>query len=416
MTRKDCVGMKGPKLTLRRVRVVAATTAMLMALSVAWLARADNLYPITSFCDGSGTQAIGEGSPSEVGVNADVFGPAFASKCPGIVAPTVEGTLDVNAVSKLQDRSRDFGVSDIALSPVQKVQLEEDQPQFRNRTSVIQQIPLYVDAQAIGFNLACLPPSTTLNLRSPVLSLIFAGEIRSWGDPKITLDNPALRGCLQTISLIKRAGFAGSTSILKDYLSKRNSFWDYYKQPEHNQEWPPDASFIGAASDDSGMASWIINTPGAIGYLQLNAAVRNRVRMAAVDGPAGTFQTPSQSGCSAAAATVVVPPSFGRVWLNDYQYLDTPPPTQGDWSTVSITDAPVGYSICNFGYWYVFGRWLNAYQGLNPPSTIRTIADYLTVALDPRYGQAGLQSHNYTPLPPAVLKAAQDGVAALRYY
>ncbi|MEO7819614.1 MAG: hypothetical protein ABIS18_10830 [Actinomycetota bacterium] len=53
---------------------------------------------------------------------------------------------------------------------------------------------------------------------------------------------------------------------------------------------------------------------------------------------------------------------------------------------------------------------------MNPSSTIRTIADYLVVALDSNYRQARLSPNNYTALLPTILKAARDGVEALPYY
>lgn len=387
------------------------------------------LTPGSTMCDGTGTQAVGEGSESEIGAHSNVFRPAFANfspQCQGAVQPTYLGTGETTAVEGLLDRAIDYGAANVPLTITQKVQIENDLRHFRNRRSSVHQIPLYIDSLVIGFNVSCIPSSSRLNLSSQNLSLIFSGLIKSWGDHNLVRDNPSLQGCRESISLVLRSGFAGSTAIFKDFLSKRNPQWSYYKQPDQNLEWPPDATNVGCSSEiESGMDDCVNRTGGSIGYMQYRTAISNGVRMAAIDNPVSAasldpmtrFKVPSPASCAEAATGVVVTPGSDEVVVPGINgaSAQAPQPTESDWSTVSLTDAPLGYPICNFGYVFVFGRWNSAYGAQNSTGTIRTIVDYLWAATDPAV-QAKLTPNGYTPLPESIRQAARKGIDAIRVF
>lgn len=400
-------------------RRVVVSALLLLAASAPLTSHAlHETLPGSTFCDGTGTPATGEGASSQLGVHVDVFRPAFAAACPDAVAPGYLGTGDANAFLRLHERSRDFGGSDVPLTPVEKFTLENDVQSsgLRGRVSPIHQMPLYVDALAIGYNVSCIPPGATLNLRSQTLSLIYSGLIKTWNHPLLQQDNPSLHNCSLPIGLVKRVGYAGATTVLKDFLSKRNPQWNYYKQPSRNQEWPPDATFVVcAASNEDGMASCLNSTVGAIGYLQLRVAGIYGVRVAAIDNPVSaatlTFIPPSADSCAKAAETVVTVPTV-REDLPVIS-IQSPPTTELDWSTVSITDAPLGYPICNFGYLFIFGRWTSAYGAQNSSGALRTMVDYLWVATSSAT-QGALRNHDFAPLPERVLKAVRAGIEAIR--
>lgn len=409
----------------RFVSVVAIVAAALLVASSSQPAKAalEQLMPGSSFCDGTGLVAIGEGTAAQVSVNADVFRPAFTAVCPNAAVPAYQGTGESNGFEKLAERARDFGASSVALTPQQKAILEQDLRRVQGFSSTIEQFPLYVDIMAIGYNLPCF--NGTLRLTSTDLSLIYSGAITTWNDRVLLQHNPGLASCPIPIGRVKRAGDAGSTTIFKDFLSKRNPQWAFYRQPERNQDWPPTAGFACAASDDTGMAQCIASTANSIGYLQYHAAKVNRLRTAAVDNPvsqtssdpAARFIQPSADACKTAAATVVTTPVVPAVVLptNGSTLSVVPPPTAGDWSTVSLTDAPAGYPICSFGYWFVFQTWTSAYGGLNAPGKLRTIADYLWIAISPA-AQNRLAAYDFAPLPPSIVAADRAGIEALRVY
>jgi ABC-type phosphate transport system substrate-binding protein len=384
----------------------------------------DYLIPGSHMCDGSGQAALGDGTSAQTDVIADVFRPAFAAVCPDAVQPSYDGTTDASAYDSLTKRTSDFGAGSVALSPDQKAIVENDLVRLQDERSNINQFPLYVDIMAVGYNLGCL--HAPLRLSSTELSLIFSGVITKWNDSLLLRDNPGLASCPYSISMVDRVGASAATTIFKDFLSKRDPLWDYYKQPGHSQDWPPQANnFTCKASSEDGAAVCILSTANSIGYLQYHAARVNGIPMAAIDNiasEAGTdpntrFIAPSPAACSAAAQTAVTTPTVDPVTSPlDASRIDVaPPPTTADWSTVSLTDAPAGYPICSFGYWFVFQHWTAAYNGLNPASHVRTVADYLWVAVSPG-AQANLAAHDFAPIPASVVKADQAGLEAMRLY
>lgn len=406
-----------------RLAPLAVALAVLAVAAPPASATLDYLIPGSHMCDGTGLAALGDGTAAQTDVIADVFRPAFAAVCPDAVQPSYNGTTDTSAYDGLTKRIRDFGAGSVALTPDQKAIVENDLIRLQDERSNINQFPLYVDIMAVGYNLRCL--HAPLRLSSTDLSLIFSGVVTKWNDTLLLRDDPALASCPYSISRVNRVGDSGATTIFKDFLSKRNPQWDYYKQPSHNQDWPKGASFTCAGYDENTAAGCILSTADSIGYLQYHTARVNGIPMAAVDNiasQAGTdpntrFIAPSPATCSAAAQTAVTTPAVDPVTspLDGSQIDVVPPPTTADWSTVSLTDAPAGYPICSFGYWFVFQHWTAAYNGLNPAGHVRTVADYLWVAVSPA-AQSNLAAHDFAPIPSSVVKADQAGLESMRLY
>ena len=366
------------------------------------------------FCDGSGVGAIGEGGSSQTDVHVNVFSKAFDEHCDDPDSTfSYQATEEKNAYQKLLERSRDFGLSDVPLSVVQKVTAERDLKQARGRTSDIHQIPLFIDSVAVGYNLSCLNSSDKLYLRSSVLSLIFSGVIKKWNHPSLAADNPKLLTCNQDIALVNREAFSGSTYNFKDYLSKRNPQWNYYKQPEQNTLWPPQASFLCTGDDEPGTAKCITGTSGSLGFVQLKVAQQMLVKTAQIEASSGFFYPPSVANCQEAANYV-----FNTAEAENLDIFGVLPfGTAGDWSTVSLTDPPLGYPICNFGYIYVFGSWNAAYAGQNAGGTIRTLVDYMLsgvgISLDPANHHRLIEA-GYAPLPANIANVSLQGINAIR--
>jgi hypothetical protein len=98
------------------------------------------------------------------------------------------------------------------------------------------------------------------------------------------------------------------------------------------------------------------------------------------------------------------------------------PATLGDWSAVTITDAPdpasggsPSYPICSFSYAFVLQDWFSGYGGTVGGSVTRSVVDYFWVALQDGT-QAKLSSAGYAPLPANVREIARAGVLAISYF
>lgn len=411
-----------------RVGLAALTTAL--ALTAAPARATHSLLYGSVFCDRSattrGSPITVDGPSSQVTVHTDVFAPAYAEACPsGAGMVTYLGTGDRAGVDAIIDHvaTRHFGTSDLALTTVEKAQAELDfrARDQRGRRSGLHHIPLYIEAQAVGYNLPAACGS--LNLRGQVLGLIYSGRVTRWNHDTLRMDNPGLAACNLPVRLVKRVDFAGSTAIFKDYLSKRDPSWNLYEQPERNQDWPSLGSACPALGDE-GVADCILSLEGAIGYLPLHTARLRGVRVAPVDNaasaldgnPARRFIAPSAAACQTAATAAVTAPTVPPVSLGGgSEPTNGFPGTRSDWSVISITDAPAGYPICGIAYALMFDRLQAAYGGSTYPfGAARTSVDYLWTALGAA-AQGRLAAFDYAPLPRTLLDTARAGVEAIRY-
>lgn len=420
----------------RSGRPARSAALMLLALGIAGLAplpaRATHYFmPDSKFCDqfppNRGRSAIADGPSSQRQVHANVFGPAYSAACPsGSGLVTYLGSGDRAGIDAFidHDASRHLNLADVPLTTQEWIQAWMDMrsPKRRGRrpTYGVHQIPLYVNVVAVGYNLPRCKIKQ-LNLSSSVLGLIFSGQITEWNHDLLVRDNPALESCAFPIRLIKRAEFAGSTFTFKDYLSKRNPLYGYYKQATQNQLWPSVANACPALGEE-GMADCIRATQHSIGYIAYRDAKVRRIRTARLDSvasqvfqdPDQRFIPPSPQGCTQAADSAVVLPPVKSVTVGPYETIPVSQ-TVGDWSTVSITDAPAGYPMCSFSYALQFTSYQTAYADEEfLPGTGRTVIDYLTTALGDR-AQARLPRFDFGKLPPRVLDASRTGIEAIRF-
>lgn len=379
-------------------------------------ARSDQVARDTKPCDGRADSALGEGTFSQTTVYAEIFSKAFAKACPkeaGLL--NYLGTGDRPGILALQARRRAFAGSDVPLSPEDKLAVELG---FSGRMSQVHQIPLFVHGWTVGYNIPCAGPA--LNFRSRVLALIYSRVITTWNHPLLVLDNPWLVRCAQTIKLTKRADQAGATAVFQDYLSRRNPEWAQYRRGITGQRWPT-LDFACSGLGDRGMANCVRNVRGAIGYVSLPQAKAFGLKIGKVENSTGSFAAPGPEGCSAAAATAVTPPGTSPATLPDGTVTPWVPATLGDWSTVSITDAPDGlssapsYPICAFTYVFIIQWWYGGYGNFASQGMVRTVVDYFTAAFSDA-GQSRLTRFGYAPLPPRIRQISREGIASVSWY
>ncbi|MDR2930739.1 MAG: phosphate ABC transporter substrate-binding protein PstS [Propionibacteriaceae bacterium] len=131
--------------------------------------------------------------------------------------------------------------------------------------SALVEIPAYVSAIAIGFNLDGV---ASLTLDATLIARIFSGEITRWNDPAIVAANPQVGLPDLGITAIHRSDKSGTTHNFTDYLAQAaGSAWPYPVA----QTWPSQLSGE-AAEKTQGVRQAIIATPGAIGYLDASQA------------------------------------------------------------------------------------------------------------------------------------------------
>lgn len=306
---------------------------------------------------------------------------------------------------------------DLPMTAAEKQEAENDvfHPFRPILSQTLNHFPIYVNGIAIGYNLSSCNLTTPLKLTPRTLSLIYSGGITTWSDQLLILgdpstnsdDNPGLAGCGLGIDVAKREDIATSTNVLKDYLSAANPIFNALKVRELTQVWPPTLPTGCRAIGDPGMSTCLA-TPGTIGYvLYQEAYAKTNYKMAELQNIGGEFAAPA-TNVSATSARKTYPDNCSSAAAAAATSL---PPTQVDWSRVTLTNTTVGYPLCQFSYLLGYSRPEAAMSGIGP-SQVRTMVDYLTdIARDDV--QDGLKARQVSPLPPAIRTLLRNGITLI---
>ena len=139
---------------------------------------------------------------------------------------------------------------------------------------------------------------TTLVLDGPTLANIFLGKITKWDDPAIQKLNPNLKASLNAIVVVHRSDGSGTTFIFTNYLSKVSPDWADNVGASTSVQWPVG---IGAKGNE-GVANNVIQTKGAIGYVEYAYAKENNMTSVSMINKDGKVVTPDASAFQAAAS------------------------------------------------------------------------------------------------------------------
>ncbi len=186
-------------------------------------------------------------------------------------------------IQQLKKGLVDFGASDAALSD----------DQLKTMPALVQ-IPESAGPVCITYNLPEL--KQPLHLTGAALAGIYLGTVKTWHDPLITKSNPGVKLPNTAIVVAHRSEGSGTTNIFTTYLSTVNPEWKQKVGANISVEWP-----VGLGGKGSeGVTGIVKQTPGAIGYVELNYATENNLPVAAMENKAGQWILPSAESASAA--------------------------------------------------------------------------------------------------------------------
>ena len=356
------------------------------------------LRPDYSFC-GVAESIVGIGTGNQASIQNNLFIPKYVNACAkGLGKVSYQANGDSGAVQAAIYHTHALMASDVPLSAQNKLFAENDTCCLHGATSLINQMPVYVDGLAVAYNLGACNFTGTPKLSGVVLSLMYTGRITQWNDTLITRDNPGLASCSLKVRPAVRYDVAGSTTVFKDYLSKWNPAFAPYTNENVNTTWPATLTLGCRGIGESGMAT-CLGVSGAVGYVQFKQAVASGLKWANVQNgnPVPTYMAPAPAGtswpknCQAAASAAV-----------------TPPTTDLDWSTVSITNPTDGYAICMFSYEFAFSQPRTAQRWMSQ-GQVYTLIDYLTTVFSDTV-QKQLTGYGVAPLPSKVLAISRAGI------
>lgn len=202
----------------------------------------------------------------------------------------------------------DFGCTD---APMTREELERAVAQG----GPVLHIPITMGSVAIVYN---IHGATDLKLSGPVLADIYLGKITRWNDPAIQALNGSTPLPNKDIIPVQRAESSGTTSIFSDYLAKVSP--EFRDKIGASKKMDALKEVTGQKGND-GIAGFVENNEGAIGYVELAYAMNNQIPMAQLRNQAGQFVRPSARAASAAAQAALHEPKPGEPFtLHDLTY------------------------------------------------------------------------------------------------
>lgn len=242
--------------------------------------------------------------------------------------------------------------------------------ELKTANSQVVELPTVLIGIVVIYNL----PGMTgeLHLTGPALAGIYMGKITDWSDPTLAKLNPSAKLPSMPIKVVHRTAGKGSSFILSDFLSKVSPEFLAHVGRSESPNWPVGAN-AGRTLD---MVEAVQNTPGAIGYTELNIAEKASLRMASIRNDQGEFVRPSIRSISAAAKAMT------SKTADDFR--------------ISLANAPGkdSYPISSFTWFYVPAVAKDSQRG-------RAIGQYLKwVYTD---GEKIAQGEGYPALPEELL-------------
>ncbi len=138
-----------------------------------------------------------------------------------------------------------------------------------------------------------------LRLSGALLADIFLGKVKTWNDPAIVAANPGVKLPDGKITLVHRSDGSGTTFNFSNYLSKVSPDWKSKVGEGTSVQWPVG---IGGKGNE-GVAAYVKQIKGGIGYVELSYALQNKMSYAAMKNASGKVVLPSDTSFAAAAAS-----------------------------------------------------------------------------------------------------------------
>jgi phosphate transport system substrate-binding protein len=262
-------------------------------------------------------------------------------------------------IAQIKAATVDFGASDAPLKP-------DDLAKFG-----LGQFPAVIGGVVPVVNVPGVAPGK-IRFTGPLLADMFLGKVKMWNDPAIAAQNPGLTLPALPIRIVHRADGSGTTFNFVNYLSKVSPAWKTSVGEGTAVKWP---TGIGGKGNE-GVATYVKQLKGGIGYVELSYALQNKMAYAAMQNAAGAWVLPSDDSFAAAAA------SADWKSAKDFYLVITNAPGEKSWP-ITATDFIIMYK-----------------QPKNAASA-KSAKEFFAWAY--AKGDAQAKALDYVPLPPALV-------------
>ena len=262
-------------------------------------------------------------------------------------------------IAQIKAGTVDFGSSD---KPLSSEELAE---------AGLGQFPSAIGGVVPVLNVEGLQPGQ-LKLTGAVLADIFLGKITAWNDPAIAALNAGTTLPDAKISIVHRSDGSGTTYNFSNYLSKVSPDWQSKVGEGTSLQWP---TGVGGKGNE-GVASYVKQIKGSIGYVELAYAEQNNMSYASLQNAAGNFVQPTAESFAAAAASAD--------WANAKDF------------NLVITNAPGAQA------WPITAtNFILVYKQPKDAAKAKHTLDFFKWAYE--QGQAQANELDYVPLPPELV-------------
>ena len=234
------------------------------------------------------------------------------------------------------------------------------------------QFPSAIGGVVPVLNVEGLQPGQ-LKLTGALLADIFLGKVASWNDPAIVALNPGVPLPDAKISIVHRSDGSGTTFNFSNYLSKVNDDWKAKVGEGTSLQWP---TGVGGKGNE-GVASYVQQIKGSIGYVELAYALQNDMPYASLQNAAGNWVEPDARTFAAAAATA------DWAGATDFNLVITNAPGADAWPITAT----------NF---------MLMHKQPKDPARSQAARDFFRWAFE--RGQAQAAELHYVPLPPELVQ------------
>jgi phosphate transport system substrate-binding protein len=214
----------------------------------------------------------------------------------------------------------DFGASDTAMKDEEIAKVPADKG--------VLLLPMSAGSIVIAYN---LPDVKELKLPREVYVDIFLGKITKWNDPKIVAANPDAKLPDQNITVVHRSDGSGTTDVFTKHLSAISPEWKEKVGEGKTVEWPSPGNVGGKGNE--GVTASVIQTVGAIGYIEYGYAKSNNVKFAALQNKAGNFVAYTDAAGAKTLEAVVLPENL-RAFIPDPEGADSYPIVSYTWMLI----------------------------------------------------------------------------------
>lgn len=243
-------------------------------------------------------------------------------------------------------------------------------------------LPMTAGSVVLAYNLPKM--DKPIRLSREAYTKIFLGQILKWNDPAIQETNKAASLPDLPITVVVRADSSGTTFVFTNHLSAISKEFESGPGVGKSVSWPQGNKFIAAPKND-GVTATIMQTPGAIGYVEYGFAVQAKLLMAELENKSGNMITPTLENAEAALAAVTMPEDM-RAWLPD-------------------PDGDQAYPIVSY-------TWLLCYPKYDDKEKAKAIQGLVRWCLTT--GQKASNEMGYVALPPSVVESVQAKLKSIQ--